>query len=124
MPIADIRRRRLRLLIREYGSQKALADACRFESDNYISQLLKPKKPFGEKVARKIEAGARKPEKWLDVDEETDNSPPTPWPFGFDKTLWDRLPPAKKTELENTFQQLILGAHVQDAAAPSRKRPA
>lgn len=122
MSLAENRRRRLRLLISQYGSQKAVADACGFESDNYISQLLTPSKPFGEKAARKIEAGTRKPEKWLDSDDAMDNTAPTQWPFGFDRTLWDRLPPSKKLELENTFQQLILGASVQEAAAPSSKR--
>jgi hypothetical protein len=124
MSLADTRKRRLRLLIGQYGSQKALAEVCGFESDNYLSQLLTPSKPFGEKVARKIERAARKPEKWLDADDAVDKTPPSPWPFGFDRALWDRLPPAKQRELENTFQQLILGASVQEAAAPSRKRQA
>lgn len=124
MSLADTRRRRLRLLIAQYGTQKKLAEICGFESDNYLSQLLTPNKPFGEKVARKIEAAARKPDKWLDMPEDADLSPPTSWPFGFDRTLWDRLPPAKQRELENTFQQLILGASVQEAAAPQKRRPA
>lgn len=124
MSLADNRRRRLKLLIDQFGSQKALAEACGFESDNYLSQLLTTKKPFGEKAARRIEAGARKPEKWLDSDELVDAAPPMSWPFGFDRTLWDRLPPSKQRELENTFQQLILGASVQEAAAPVRKRTA
>jgi hypothetical protein len=124
MSLADIRKRRLRLLILEFGSQKVLSETCGFESDNYLSQLLSPKKPFGEKVARKIERAARKPEMWLDEDSEADSSLPSAWPFGFDRTLWDRLPTPKKLELENTFQQLILGASVQEAAAPSRKRQA
>jgi hypothetical protein len=124
MSVSDIRRRRLKLLIEQFGSQKALADACGFESDNYLSQLLKPKKSFGERAARRIEAGARKPEKWLDDPGEVDSTPPATWPFGFDRTLWDRLPPPKKRELENAFQQLVLGASVQEAAAPPKKRPA
>lgn len=125
MALSDTRRQRLRLLIREYGSQKALSEVCGFESDNYLSQLLRPGKSFGEKVARKIEAATRKPEKWLDSEDQAEsaNSPP-PWPFAFDRTLWDRLPPAKQRELENTFQQLILGASVQEAAAPPKRRPA
>lgn len=124
MTLADIRRQRLRLLIRQYGTQKALAEACGFESDNYISQLLKPTKPFGEKAARKIETGAGKPEKWLDDPGEADLTPPAVWPFSFDRSLWDRLHPSKKRELENAFQQLILGASVQEAAAPAKRRPA
>jgi hypothetical protein len=124
MSLTDTRRRRLRILIDQYGSQRRLAEACGFESDNYISQLLSPKKPFGEKVARKIEAATRKPEKWLDSIDEQDLAPPSPWPFGFDRTLWDRLPPAKQREIENAFQQLVLGASVQEAATPVRKRQA
>lgn len=124
MSLAETRRKRLRLLISQYGSQKALAEACGFGSDNYLSQLLKPDKSFGEKTARNIERKAGKPDKWLDSGDELDTTPPSVWPFGFDRTLWDRLPPLKKRELENTFQQLILGASVQEAAAPSRKRQA
>lgn len=124
MSLADIRRQRLRLLIKQYGTQRALADACGFGSDNYLSQLLTPSKPFGEKAARKIEAAARKPLKWLDEDSEADTAPAPVWPFGFDRGLWDRLPPAKKHELENAFQQLVLGASVQEAAAPQKRRPA
>lgn len=124
MSVSDNRRKRLRLLIDQYGSQKALADACGFESDNYISQLLSSRKSFGEKTARKIEAATRKPDKWLDSGDDVDTAPPMVWPFGFDRTLWDRLPPSKQRELENTFQQLILGASVQEAAAPPRRRQA
>lgn len=125
MTLADTRRRRLRLLISEFGSQKAVADACGFESDNYLSQLLTPSKPFGEKAARKIEAGTRKPEKWLDSDDAEDHSQGGQWVFSFDRALWDRLPASKKLALENSFQQLVLGASVQEAAAPSsKKRPA
>jgi hypothetical protein len=124
MSLAENRKRRLRLLISQYGTQKALAEVCGFGSDNYLSQLLTPSKPFGEKVARKIERATRKPEKWLDADDATDEAPPSLWPFGFDRMLWDRLPPAKQRELENSFLQMILGASVQEATATSRKRQA
>jgi hypothetical protein len=122
MSLSDTRRRRLRLLIGQAGSQKALSEMCGFQSDNYISQLLKPGKSFGEKAARRIEKGARKPEKWLDSDEETDSSPPPIWPFGFDRTLWDRLPPSRQRSLEDSFLTLVLGASVQEASSPPAKR--
>lgn len=124
MSIADVRRRRLRLLIQEWGTQAALSEACGYTSDNYLSQLLKPGKPFAEKAARRIEKGGKKPQGWLDIDSDVDSAPVAPWPFGFDRGLWDRLPPPKKNEVENSLLQLILGASVQEATAPSRKRKA
>lgn len=122
MSLSDIRRRRLRLLISEFGSQKELAIACSFQSDNYISQLLKPGKSFGEKAAHRIEDGAKKPRGWLDKDETTDTAPPTIWPFSFDRTLWDRLPAHRKRILEESFLTSILGASVQEATVPAEKR--
>jgi hypothetical protein len=119
---AETRRRRLQLLVQQYGSQKAVAEACGFTSDNYVTQLLNPRKSFGEKTARKIEKATRKPLGWLDEDDATDLAPTVPWPFSFDRMLWDRLPPTKQRELENAFQRLILGAAVEEAAAPPAKR--
>jgi len=118
----DTRRRRLRLLLRQYGSQKELAAACGFISDNYLSQLLSLKKSFGEKAARKIEQATKKPPGWLDSDEEQDAAPPPMWPFHFDRTLWDRLPESRKRTLEESFLTLVLGASVQEAAAPGPRR--
>lgn len=121
---AEIRRRRLRLLITELGSQKAVADICGFPTDNYVTQLLNPKKSFGEKTARKIEVATRKPEGWLEED-ALETPPPPPWPFNFDRTLWDRLSLAKQRDVEIQFQRLILGALVEDAAVPpGKQRPA
>lgn len=125
MSLADIRRARLRALIAEMGSQKALADLCGFQSDNYLSQLLSPSKSFGERTARNIERRSGKPEKWLDSFDESAAPQQVVWPFQVvDRALWERLHPLKKRELENTFQQLIIGASVQEAAAPPRKRKA
>jgi hypothetical protein len=120
--LQDVRRRRLRLLINQYGSQKHLAIACGYDSDNYISQLLSGKKSFGEKAARRIEESTKKPKGWLDSDEDMDSSPPPIWPFGFDRTLWDRLPASRQRALEDTFLTMILGASVQEAAGPPARR--
>lgn len=114
------RRRRLALLVSEFRTQEALASAVGFEA-NYISQLLSGKKSFGEKTARKIEKGAKKPEEWLDEDVERPELLAVVWPFAFDRALWDRLPALRRHEMENTFLQLILGASVQEAATPLRK---
>lgn len=116
-----IRVSRLRVLIREAGGQKDLAKALDVEP-NYISQLKSGKKSFGEEVARSIEGKLKKPLGWLDGEGSIDAERPTEWPFSFDRSLWDRLPMTQKAELEASFQKLILGASVQEAAAPSKRR--
>lgn len=122
MASPDLRRRRLKLLIQEFGSQRALAEACGYQSDNYISQLLKDWKAFSEKAARRIEKGAGKPEGWLDIDEDSDRSPRQPWPFSFDRTMWDRLSRTRQLELERQFETSILGASLQEAAVATNRR--
>ena len=120
-----IRKLRLRALIAEVGGQNVLAQALDVEP-NYISQLLKPGKSFGERIARKIEQRAGKPERWLDT-ETVVSIRPTEWPFSFDRALWDRLPLNQKREIEATFQKLVLGASVQEFASPtppSKRHPA
>lgn len=116
-----VRVARLRVLIREAGRQKDLAKALDVEP-NYISQLISGKKSFGEDVARSIEAKLKKPVGWLDGQGSIEASRPMEWPFSFDRSLWDRLPFTQKAELEASFQKLVLGASVQEAAAPSKKR--
>lgn len=112
---------RLRVLVRDAGSQKDLAKALDVEP-NYISQLLSGRKAFGEDIARSMEGKLKKPARWMDGEGVPEASRPTEWPFSFDRALWDRLPMAQKTEIEATFQKLILGASVQEAASPSKRR--
>lgn len=119
----ETRRRRLQLLLRDFGSQKDLAIACGYVSDNYISQLLTPGKSFGPKAARKIERGAGKPKYWLDDESQPVSTPPPVWPFSVDRAIWERLSPAQKREVDSGFRKLVLGAAIEDAAAqPGRKR--
>lgn len=117
-----VRKRRLALLVEEFGSQVALAKTLNSEP-NLISQLLtNPRKSFGEKVARNIESKCRKPRGWLDTDEEAPTPPPTDWPFSFDRSHWDRLAPEQQTEIESALKKLILGAGVQEFAVKRPKR--
>jgi transcriptional regulator with XRE-family HTH domain len=118
----DVRRRRLNDLVSEFGSQQALADRLEVEQ-NYISQLLRGKKAFGEKTARKIEIRTGKPPGWLDEE----NSPSAAsssdgWPFSsIDKVLWDRLSPQQKREIEASFARQVLGANIEQPATGRRK---
>lgn len=118
----SIRRRRLRELIAEYGSQQALADLLDVQQ-NYVSRLLNPKYSFGEKTARNIEQKTRKPLKWLDDEAQAQTTRSDEWPFSFDKSLWDRLSPQQKREIEASFTRQVLGANIEQAAVgTSRKR--
>ena len=121
MTIKEIRIRQLQKLLTEYKNQQDLADKVGVEQ-NYVSQLLSGKKPFGEKAARKIERGAGKPEKWLDHDEEERPVSASDWPFSFDRELWYRLSAVQRREIEAALTKMILGANIEQAATSSAKR--
>lgn len=124
MDIRDVRRRRLRELKDELGSQQAIADRLQGEQ-NYISGLLSGKKPFGEKTARKIEKACGKPEKWLDQLETSEERRVSEWPFSLDPEFWRRLNPQQRHEIEGAFTKMVLGANIEQAAAkPPKKRSA
>ncbi|MDD2663981.1 MAG: hypothetical protein PHD19_09490 [Dechloromonas sp.] len=70
----EIRLHNLRVLIDEYGTISALAEATG-TSEKYISQLLHEtplpsgrSRAMGDALAEKIEAGCRKPKGWIDFD--------------------------------------------------------
>jgi hypothetical protein len=122
MSVEDVRRERLRALIKEFGSQRALSDICGYVSDNYISQLLKPGKSFADKAARKIEKAAGKPKDWLDGEDDGAPTPKVYWPFSIDQAMYDRLSPTQKREVDAGFRKLVLGATLEDAATPKQRR--
>ena len=64
--IQEIRLRNLKVLLSEFGSQRAMADAIEVNK-SYLSQMFSGY-PIGEKTARKIEKAAGKPSLWLDQD--------------------------------------------------------
>lgn len=119
----DIRKRRLKQLVLEFGTQAALADRLGVEQ-NYISKLLNPKTPFGEKTALRIERGAGKQDGWLSVESGLDGPRPIEWPFDFDRELWYRLPPEQRQQIEDSIYRQILGAGIIDHAASRRRRRA
>lgn len=121
MDIQEVRRARLRLLVKEFRTQTALAKQINVEQ-NYISKLLKGGF-FGEKTARKIEIGANKSPGWLDSDRQ-DQEPVLPeWLSTVDPVLWSRLEPHQKREIDEAVAKLVLGASVQKAATqPARRR--
>lgn len=66
--IEDHRRERLKELIDFYGTQDVVADMLD-TSSGYLSQILRGRRPFSEKTARKFEDKIGYPENWFDVDE-------------------------------------------------------
>lgn len=119
-----IRKIRLAELVAEFGTQTELA-AKMDDEQNYISKLLSPNTPFGEKTARKIELAARKPQGWLDHLRDEEPVPTTGWPFSFSRDFWDRLDPAQQREIDAAVQKMILGASIQDMAVKRpRRKPA
>jgi hypothetical protein len=121
MLIRDIRKRRLQQLVEAFGGQTALAKELGVEQ-NYISKLLRPGTPFGEKAATRIEHGARKPDGWLSVESGLDEPRPLEWPFSFNRELWYRLPPEQRQEIENSIYRQILGAGLIDHATTHAKK--
>jgi hypothetical protein len=123
MDIQETRRARLRLLVKEFSTQTALAKQLDVEQ-NYISRLLK-NGHFGEKTARKIETKANKPQGWLDGD-IADQEPSLPeWLSSVDPVLWGRLEPHQKREIDEAVAKLVLGASVQKAVTtPARRKDA
>jgi len=120
MDIQKTRRERLRLLVKEFRTQTALAKQVDVEQ-NYISRLLKGSH-FGEKTARKIEAMTNKPQGWLDG-EMTDQEPSMPeWLSSVDPILWSRLEPHQKREIDEAVAKLVLGASVQKATTLASRR--
>lgn len=73
-PVSQIRRERLAQLVREVGSQVAVADAIG-KNKNQVHQWLLPEgdagaRNMGGASARQIETAFKKPTGWLDTDAE------------------------------------------------------
>lgn len=125
--LRDLRRRRLRELLRELGrgGRNKLANAIGSEP-NYISQLASPKqeKAFGEDTARKLEVAAGKPKYWLDSEDPAtwQETRAPAWPFNFDRALWDNLPAARRMEIEANLHATLLGMTAIEAAAQHQKK--
>lgn len=74
--VKEIRLLNLEALINEFGSLEAIANACEMPNTVYLSQIrsrqkdLKTGEPrnMGDKVARKLEDGCKKPHGWMDVE--------------------------------------------------------
>lgn len=119
MDVQDIRKKRLRQLVQEYGTQTALAEKIGCEQ-NYISRALrngKGAKGIGEDFAARAERATGKPEGWMSRLEK----PTADWPFEFDRRHWDNLPADKRQDLERAFMHMVLGAEV-DASLKGRRR--
>ncbi len=69
----------LEILIKEAGGQRQLAERADL-TPSVISQIKTGRRSLGEKLARKIEAGAMKPQGWLDQDHSDSTSNVSPGP--------------------------------------------
>lgn len=117
MDVQSIRRKRLRQLIDEYGTQTALADKVGCEQ-NYISRAVGGKKKIKEDFAERLETATGKPAGWLSRLEK----PGVDWPFEFDRKHWDALPPEEKSDLERSFMRLVLATEAEVAMKRGKKR--
>lgn len=118
MDVYEIRRKRLNELVKEFGTQTALAEKVGVEQ-NYISRCLSGAKNIGEDFAAKLEAATGKSAGWMSRLEKTG---PIDWPFEFDRRHWDNLPPEEKMQLERSFRQMVLGAEADMAIKRGKKR--
>lgn len=64
------RKANLKLLLRQYESQRALSEAIGM-SFQQVNHLLSGERAIGEVVARRIETALEKPPLWMDRDQET-----------------------------------------------------
>jgi hypothetical protein len=112
------RRKRLQMLVDEYGTQTALADKLGL-TPNYISRALKGTKKIGEDWACKVEQATGKPHGWLSQSDDARQS----WPFDFDRKHWDNLPEDERRQLSRNFTRLVMGTEAE-VASRNRKRKA
>lgn len=117
MDVQEIRRKRLRQLVDEYGTQTALANKVGIEQ-NYISRALAGAKRIGEDFAAKLETATDKPTGWMSRLEKTG----TDWPFEWDRSHWDNLPAEERAELEKSFMRMVLGAEADLARRVTHRK--
>jgi transcriptional regulator with XRE-family HTH domain len=117
MDVQETRRKRLRQLVDEYGTQTALADKLGIEQ-NYISRALSGRKRIMEDFAAKVEQATGKPTGWMSRLEKSG----TDWPFEFDRRHWDGLPPEERRDLERNFMRMVLGAEAEQHMKRGKKR--
>lgn len=111
--IEEIRRARLKLLVKEFGSYAALNELLGLASrDSTLSQVgnaaanSETGKPrgMGSVLARRLEAIASKPPGWMDNDPDLIGS----WPFPLvDRVRWDRLSDADQLHVQRAFNALL-----------------
>jgi hypothetical protein len=115
--VQETRRKRLRMLVEEYGSQTALADKIGV-TPNYISRALRGGKRIGEDWAAKVEQATGKPAGWLSQSDVEKSS----WPFDFDRRHWDNLPEEERRQLARNFGRLVMGTEAEVATRHRKKR--
>lgn len=98
--IHSIRLNNLRILVEEFGTQRAIADASK-TSETYLSSLLGNAPSYAERgvgsaLARKLEVGCKKPVGWMDVDHSEDARDPREEEL---MSIFGKLSKAKKDNL-------------------------
>lgn len=99
--IKETRRQRLRELVDEFGSLKAISDRTGLNPD-WLSQI-KMGSGMGHKTARRLEDGCGKPEGWMDTPPDADGIPPS---FA-DK--WRLLTAAERDALTSMLEAFVKG---------------
>lgn len=76
MHVMEIRRKKLGMLIDQWGGPTKLANRLELSGPSYLSQLrqTESRKPFNEKTARKFEEKLNLPSGWFDSLEPNTNS--------------------------------------------------
>ena len=131
--IFEVRRGRLRQLVKEFGggvnvafakeveerasSQPDLADdLTAFMDASYVGRALKGTKNIGEEPSHALEVIFAKPSEWMSALE----SATVGWPFKFSRDLWDRLDQDQRDKAEEQFFLYVKGLH---AVLDERKHP-
>lgn len=75
MSLHDIRIKKLKALLRQWGGPTTLAKKLELSGPSYLSQLVGENRPFTEKTARKFEQQLALPAGWFDHADENNSAP-------------------------------------------------
>jgi len=123
----EMRRDRLKLLLKDvFKTQVALANAINVP-DNYVSRMKSGLKGIGEDTARKIEAAANKPRGWLDGEEARGVAEPRSF-YGVQASIeevqlgqeWGKLQEPLRTQVRIMIETLV-AAKIKGERASKRK---
>lgn len=131
MEIQDIRRRALKTIaIEQFESVAALAKKLNRQQP-FLSEVLSGKRSFGEKLARKVEAGLCLPVGALDRAPGTNvrhYQPPgasvRDWPFAIDRQRFAQLTRVQQAKIEGRIEEMIVRFEQEAPPGPKKNRRA